>query len=174
MPDSGTALVGGCSLRDRQALVRNAGFVPEEPNLFGSFSVEYNLSLFAGLFALPMARVREVMREFGLENFRTGKVQNLSKGLKQRVSIGRSLLPDPPVLLLDEPTSGLDFDMTREVHRLVKKTNLDGKTILFSSHRPEEIRALASRLIVLHRGSVVFDGPPATYFSSPVHQELYV
>jgi ABC-2 type transport system ATP-binding protein len=174
VPDSGTALVGGCRLSDRQSLVRNAGFVPEEPNLFESFSVEYNLSLFAALFALSASRVPQVMREFGLESFRAATVRNLSKGLKQRVSISRSLLPDPPVLLLDEPTSGLDFDMTREVHRLVKKTNLDGKTILFSSHRPEEIRALASRMIVLHKGGVVFDGTPERYFSSAVHRELYV
>ena len=105
--------------------------------------------------------------------FRKTKVQSLSKGLKQRVSIGRALLPDPPVLLLDEPTSGLDFEMTREIYRLMSSMHSAGKTILFTSHRPEEIKNLATRIMVLHQGSVVFDGAPQEYFQSDIHEKLY-
>jgi ABC-type multidrug transport system ATPase subunit len=97
----------------------------------------------------------------------------LSKGLKQRVSIGRSLLADPPLLLFDEPTSGLDFEMTKEIHLLLKEIHTLGKTILFTSHRPEEIRTLATRIMVLHQGILVFDGPPAEYFESHIHENLY-
>jgi ABC-type multidrug transport system ATPase subunit len=173
VPDSGEVRVDGIDLNNRRALVRKIAFVPETPNLFDFFSVEYNLSLFARLFRIPFSRIEETLKEFNLHAFRHNKVQVLSKGLKQRVSIGRSLLADPPLLLFDEPTSGLDFEMTREIHLLLKKIHALGKTILFTSHRPEEIRTLATRIMVLHQGSLVFDGPPVEYFESHVHQTLY-
>jgi ABC-type multidrug transport system ATPase subunit len=114
-----------------------------------------------------------MLQEFNLLPFRHNKVQVLSKGLKQRVSIGRSLLADPPILLFDEPTSGLDFEMTREIYSLLQKLNASGKTKLFTSHRPEEIKTLATRIMILHQGTLVFDGPPAEYFESHIHQNLY-
>ena len=97
----------------------------------------------------------------------------VEKGLKQRVNICRALLSDPPVLLFDEPTSGLDFEMTKELYRLLKNIHDSGKIILFTSHRPEEIRNLATRIIVLHEGNLVFDGSPQQYFESEIHENLY-
>ena len=173
VPDSGKVLVDGINLKNRIALVRKLGFVPETPNLFDFFSVEYNFKLFARLFQIPFSRIEEILKEFNLLTYRHNKVQVLSKGLKQRVSIGRSILADPPVLLFDEPTSGLDFEMTKEVYRLLKSTHASGKTILFTSHRPEEIKPLATRIMLLHQGSVVFDGPPQEYFQSKIYENLY-
>ena len=173
IPDNGEVLVDGINLKNRMALVRKIGFVPETPNLFDFFSVEYNFKLFARLFQIPFSRIEEILQEFNLLTYRHNKVQVLSKGLKQRVSIGRSILADPPVLLFDEPTSGLDFEMTKEVYRLLKSTHASGKTILFTSHRPEEIKTLATRIMLLHQGSVVFDGPPQEYFQSKIYENLY-
>ncbi|MHB8150117.1 MAG: ABC transporter ATP-binding protein [Desulfobulbia bacterium] len=173
IPDSGEVVVDGINLENRMALVRKIGFVPETPNLFDFFSVEYNFKLFARLFQIPFSRIEEILQEFNLLTYRHNKVQVLSKGLKQRVSIGRSLLADPPVLLFDEPTSGLDFEMTKEVYRLLKSTHASGKTILFTSHRPEEIKTLATRIMLLHQGSLVFDGPPQEYFQSKIYENLY-
>lgn len=173
IPDSGEVLVDGINLKNRMALVRKIGFVPETPNLFDFFSVEYNFKLFARLFQIPCSRIEEILKEFNLLTYRHNKVQVLSKGLKQRVSIGRSLLADPPVLLFDEPTSGLDFEMTKEVYRLLKSTHASGKTILFTSHRPEEIKTLATRIMLLHQGSLFFDGPPQEYFQSKIYENLY-
>jgi len=173
LPDSGEVLVDGINLKNRMAMVRKVGFVPETPNLFDFFSVEYNFKLFARLFQISFLRIEETLKEFNLLPYRNNKIQVLSKGLKQRVSIGRSLLADPPVLLFDEPTSGLDFEMTKEIYRLLKNTHATGKTILFTSHRPEEIKTLATRVILLHQGSVVFDGPPREYFQSTIHENLY-
>jgi len=173
LPDSGEVLVDGINLKNRMALVRKVGFVPETPNLFDFFSVEYNFKLFARLFQIPFLRIEETLKEFNLLPYRHNKIQVLSKGLKQRVSIGRSLLADPPVLLFDEPTSGLDFEMTKEIYRLLKSTHASGKTILFTSHRPEEIKTLATRVILLHQGSLVFDGPPQEYFQSKIYENLY-
>jgi len=172
-PDSGHATIDDIDLRNRVAVVEKVGFVPEVANLFDFFTVEYNLKLFALLFRIPMTRVDEVLKEFNLLPFRKSKIQELSKGLKQRVNIGRALLSDPPVLLFDEPTSGLDFEMTKELYRLLKNIHDSGKIILFTSHRPEEIRNLATRIMVLHEGGLVFDGSPQQYFESEIHENLY-
>lgn len=169
LPDSGRVLVDGINLENRLDVVRKIGFVPETPNLFDFFSVEYNLKLFARLFHAPSGRIEEILQEFDLLPFRNSKVQDLSKGLRQRVSIGRSLLADPPLLLFDEPTSGLDFEMTKEIYRLLRDFHASGKTIVFTSHRPEEIKTLATRVIMLHQGHVLFDGSPQEYFQSDVY-----
>jgi ABC-type multidrug transport system ATPase subunit len=174
LPDSGQVLVNGVDLKSRSAFVKLVGFVPETPNLFDFFSVEYNLKLFAGFFQAPSSRTEKILKEFGLLPFRRKTIQALSKGLKQRVSIGRSLLADPPVILFDEPTAGLDFEMTREVYRLLKSIHARGKTIIFTSHRPEEIRTLATRILVLHKGKMVFDGRPEKYFRSKAYKDLYL
>jgi ABC-type multidrug transport system ATPase subunit len=173
LPQSGSAFVDGIDLKYRAAIARKIAFIPEVPNLFDFFSVEYNLRLFASLSRSPSLRVDEILREFNLLPYRKSKVQSLSKGMKQRVSIGRALLADPPVLLLDEPTSGLDFEMTREIYRLMGSMHEAGRTILFTSHRPEEIRNLATRILLLHEGRLVFDGSPEDYFRSEAHARLY-
>lgn len=174
VPDSGGAAIEGITLRDRRALVRKIGFVPETPNLHDAFSVDYNLRLFGRLFGAPVLRTEDLLQEFKLLPFRRSAVRTLSKGLKQRVSIARSLLADPAVLLLDEPTSALDFETTRDIYRLIRGIHTLGKTVLFTSHRPEEIKTLATRIIVLHEGSAVFDGTPDAYFQSTFYQTLYV
>jgi len=173
VPDAGSAMIDGIDLKNRAAVVRGVGFIPEVPNLFDGFSVEYNLRLFAALSRTPFLRVEEILGEFNLLPFRKTRVQVLSKGLKQRVNIGRALLADPALLILDEPTSGLDFEMTREIHRLLNTMHHAGKTILFTSHRPEEIKSLATRIMVLHEGSLIFDGPTEEYFRSEIHEKLY-
>jgi ABC-2 type transport system ATP-binding protein len=173
-PDSGQVLVDGINLRNRLSVVRKIGFVPETPNLFDFFSVEYNLKLFARLCQVPFHRIEEIMKELDLLSFRKYKIRVLSKGLRQRVSIARALLANPSVLLFDEPTSGIDFDMTKEIYRLLKDYHALGKTIIFTSHRPEEIKTLATRIIVLHQGYLVFDGSPLKYFQSTIHEKLYV
>ncbi|TAK01218.1 MAG: ABC transporter ATP-binding protein [Candidatus Manganitrophaceae bacterium] len=173
VPDGGAVRVEGVDLKNRLALVRKMGFVPETPNLFDLFSVEYNLKLFARLFRVPFSRVEETLKEFNLLSHRRHNIIDLSKGLKQRVSIGRSLLADPPLLLFDEPTSGLDFEMTKDIYTLLQRLHASGKTILFTSHRPEEIKTLATRIMVLHQGGLVFDGPPGDYFQSNIHENLY-
>jgi ABC-type multidrug transport system ATPase subunit len=172
-PDGGNVLIDGIDLKNRVAVVKKMGFIPEVPNLFDAFSIQYNLKLFAALAQIPALRVEEILNELNLSPFRKSKVQTLSKGLKQRVSIGRALLANPPILLLDEPTSGLDFEMTREIYRLLGSMHGEGKTIIFTSHRPEEIKSLATRVMVLHKGSLVFDGTTQEYFESETHERLY-
>ena len=172
-PDSGHVMVDSINLENRLAVVRKIGFVPEIPNLFDFFSVEYNLRIFARLFRIPFLHIEKILTEFDLLSFRKNRIQVLSKGLRQRVSIGRALLADPPVLIFDEPTSGLDFEMTQEIYRLLKSFRALGKTIIFTSHHPEEIKTLATRIIVLHQGRMVFDGSCQKYAESGLHEKLY-
>ena len=173
-PDSGQVLVEGINLKNRMAIVHKIGFVPELPNLFDLFSVEYNFKLFTRLFQVPTSRIEEILTEFELLPFRNTKIQFLSKGLKQRVSIGRTLLANPPILLFDEPTSGIDFEMTQEIYKLIQEYHASGKTILFTSHRPDEIKTLATRIIMLQRGNLIFDGSPEKYFQSEIHEKSYL
>lgn len=173
VPDSGTVLIDSIDLHNRKDVVGKVGFIPEVPNLFDFFSVEYNLNLFAKLARAPKSRVEDILDEFNLLPFRHSKVQALSKGLKQRVNIGRALLADPALLILDEPTSGLDFEMTTEIYRLLNAMHAVGKTIVFTSHRPEEIKSLATRIMVLHESKLIFDGTPQAYFQSEIHERLY-
>lgn len=170
-PDRGEILVNGLNLKNRQAAVKTIGFVPEVPNLFDSFTVEYNLNFFARLFGAPNSRVDEILQEFNLLSFKNAKVRTLSKGLRQRVNIGRSLIADPPFLLLDEPTSGLDIDMTSEVYRMMLQMHKAGKTILFTTHRPEEIKDLATRMLGFNKGILIFDGRPADYLQTAFYKD---
>lgn len=169
-PDSGEITVNGVDLIRRKTVVRLVGFVPEVPNLFEFFSVEYNLKLFALLFGAPLSRVDEILHEFNLLTFKKAQVRTLSKGLRQRVSIGRSLISNPAFLLLDEPTSGLDVDMTGEVYRMMIQMHKAGKTILFTTHRPEEIKDLATRILAFNKGHLKFDGTPGDYFQTPLYK----
>ncbi len=172
VPDSGQVTIQGVELRDRLAMVRKVGFVPETPNLHEAFSVNYNFFLFARLFGVPASRVDDTLETLKLLPYRHSTVRTLSKGLKQRVNIGRSLITDPPVLLLDEPTAALDFEAMEDIHHLFHQVQARGTTILFSSHRPEEIKSLATRILALHNGMLVFDGDPDAFFQSSCHRTL--
>src|SRR5690554_6483053 len=84
VPDSGDVSIDGIDLNNRAAAVRKIGFIPEDPNLFDFFSVQYNLKLFAKLSQTPLLRVEDILTELNLQSFRKAKVQTLSKGLDRK------------------------------------------------------------------------------------------
>lgn len=173
LSDAGQIKFEDVDRKNKKLFCTRVGFVPEVPNLFDFFSVEYNLKLFSRLFQLPASRVDEILEEFHLSRMRKTKVGQLSKGLKQRVSLARALLPNPSILLVDEPTSGLDFETTKDVCRLLCTMRDTGKTIVFTSHRLEEFKSIANRILALREGHLVFDGSTSDFFQSTLYQSLY-
>jgi ABC-2 type transport system ATP-binding protein len=105
-------------------------------------------------------RIRAVVDLCDLSTVLHKPISKLSKGFRQRVGMAQALLHEPDVLILDEPTAGLDPNQIREVRRTMRRLG-EEKTILLSTHILQEVRAMASRVIVIHEGSLVYDGPVA-------------
>jgi ABC-2 type transport system ATP-binding protein len=162
-PTSGEASVAGVPLT-RQTIdqVRGqVGFLTEAPGLWDRLSVEVNLLTYARLHQLPHPRavVAQALERFGLSDRATSLCAELSKGLKQRVAIARTLLHDPPVVLLDEPTSGLDPQSARLVRDLVRELKARGHAVIISTHNLDEAERMADRVGVLRRTFLAVASP---------------
>lgn len=159
--------IDGLNVRRYGKLVRRrVGYVPQEIAFYDDYRVIEVVRLIARLRGATRRDVVSCLPGVGLEEHRRKRVRELSGGMKQRLALGLALLNDPPVLALDEPTSNLDSGARNELlSRLIKLKNA-GKTILFISHRPEEVIGLADRVLTLEQGRVVAD-QSAELFASP-------
>ena len=137
---------------------RRIGYVPQRPPVF-DMTVTAFLHLFSDLREAPVEPARERMAEFGLPPAEVGQKQMsaLSGGMLQKTLLALALGAEVPVLLLDEPTASLDPSSRREFVRVLEGVD-EGRTILFATHRLEDVESLASRVILIHGGGVVFDG----------------
>ena len=164
-PTSGTVRVGGEELTHRNAsrLRGRIGFLTEAPGLWDRLPVRRNLEVYARLHGLPDAErvVDEALATFELTARAADPAAQLSKGLKQRVALARTLLHRPAVVLLDEPTSGLDPEASREVRELILRLRDQGRAILVSTHNLDEVERIADRVAVLRRQLVASDTPQA-------------
>jgi sodium transport system ATP-binding protein len=106
-------------------------------------------------------RVGQMVELFGLADFAGRLCGKLSTGQRQRVSLARALVHDPPVLILDEPTHGLDVLSGQAIYDFIVRERGRGKTILFSTHQMEEVELLADRVGVMRQGELVAEGRPA-------------
>lgn len=153
-PSSGSAVVDGLPLgaKNGSAVRSRIAIMPESPGLYLRLSVTENLEFFAGLYELDdvRGRIGRALRAVKLEDRAAELCGSLSKGLRQRVALGRALLNDPAVLFLDEPTSGLDPVATREVHGLIASLRERGVTIFLTTHRLEEAERLCDRVAILN------------------------
>ncbi len=154
-PTSGSATVAGIPLSTENgpAIRKLISIMPESPGLYQRLTVTENLACFAGLYDLPDAkeRIDGALRSVNLTERATDLCGALSKGLRQRVALARSLLNDPKILFLDEPTSGLDPVATRDVHELITSLRERGVTIFLTTHRLEEAERLCHRVAILNR-----------------------
>ncbi len=163
-PDGGTASINGHDILEEPLKVKGiVGLLPERASLYERLTVRENLMFFARLYGLGRGeaevRVRELLSMMGIYDRIDEPVANLSKGLKQRLSIARALIHDPPVLLLDEPTSGLDPMSSRRIRDLIKELGKTGKTVLLSSHNLGEVEFICQRIAVIN-GRLLAIGSP--------------
>jgi ABC-2 type transport system ATP-binding protein len=157
-PSGGTVQVFGGDPRDAHSRIR-LGAMLQVARVPETLKVREHLDLFTSYYPapLPIAQLLEVAGLQGLENRLFGK---LSGGQKQRVLFALSLCGNPDLLLLDEPTVGLDVETRRGLWKQIRKLVDAGKSVLLTTHYLAEAEALADRVVVLHRGSVVAEGTP--------------
>lgn len=128
------------------------GYVPQELAFYDDLSAQETLRFYAGLKGVGNSRLDHVLAEVGLTDHAAKAVAALSGGMKQRLALASALLADPPLLILDEPTSNLDAAARDDFVKLLRRQQAQGKTLLFTSHRLEEVEALAGRVLVLEAG----------------------
>ena len=157
-PTEGSITIDGIDIiKNPIKAQRTIGYLPEHNPLYTEMYVREYLQFTANLYpAVPRNRVEEVIALTGLLPESNKKIEALSKGYRQRVGLASALIHDPKVLILDEPTTGLDPNQLVEIRNIVKELGKH-KTVLLSSHIMQEIQAVASRVIVLHKGNIVLD-----------------
>jgi ABC-type multidrug transport system ATPase subunit len=133
---------------------RSVGYVPQE-TVFYDWSVQATMEFYARLKKVDPTRIAPLLDRLGLVEHATKQVSALSGGLKQRLALAIALLADPPVLLLDEPTANLDAQARADYLKQLSALRTEGRTVIFASHRQEEIDALADRVLVLEGGRLV-------------------
>jgi ABC-2 type transport system ATP-binding protein len=157
-PTRGSVVVDGIELTPGSAgtLRGRMGFLTESPGLWDRLTVRENLAIYADLYGTdrPASRVEALLEVLGLASHASARTAELSKGLRQKVALGRALVHDPEILLLDEPLSGLDPEVSRSVRALIHDRRTRGCAILLSTHNLFEAERDADRIAIL-RGTLV-------------------
>jgi heme exporter protein A len=153
----GEVRVAGYLLPGQAASVRRSlGVVSHLPLLYGDLTAEENLRFFGRMYDLSglEKRIPEVLEVVGLSARRHDLVRTFSRGMQQRLAIGRAILHDPEVLLFDEPHTGLDQDACDMLDRLLKEVSGRGRTVVMTSHDLSRVESLGTRFDVLSRGVI--------------------
>ncbi len=132
------------------------GYLPEHNPLYLEMYVREYLNFNAGVYQIPKSRIEEVIELTGLSPEAHKKINQLSKGYRQRVGLANALLHNPEVLILDEPTTGLDPNQLVEIRQLIKNLGKE-KTVLLSTHIMQEVEAICDRVIIINKGEIVAD-----------------
>jgi ABC-2 type transport system ATP-binding protein len=161
-PSSGTLTMDGIDvLKNPDAVKQVLGYLPEESRLYETMTVDDYLRFFGEIYGLPKETIRsrgsELLASLSLEPDRK-KIGELSKGMKRKVAIARSLIHDPSILIFDEPTSGLDPMTSRFIVDYLRELKSAGKTIILSAHNLYQVEAICDRVMILRRGKTVADG----------------
>lgn len=155
----------------------NVGMVFQQFNLFSHLTVIENITLVPiklGLLTKEKAykKGEKLLNDIGLLNKENEKPINLSGGEQQRVAIVRALMMEPKLLLFDEPTSSLDPQMTREVLELIKKIATTGMNMMIVSHELNFVKEVATRILFIKDGKIIFDGPKEEFFNNKDNQDI--
>ncbi len=156
-PSLGEVTVAGYRLPNEAAAVRaRLGVVSHLPLLYGDLSAEENLRFYGRMYGLSNLelRITEVLEMVGLENRRRDLVRTFSRGMQQRLAIGRAVLHDPDVMLFDEPYTGLDQDASSMLDEVLQTVAAKGRTVVMTSHDLARAEDLATRFDILSRGVI--------------------
>lgn len=158
-PTAGTARVLGHDVAsDPVEVRRNLGFYSASTALYPRLTARETLTLFARVNKYPAERTRrrveEMIERFGLGDYAGARIEKLSSGMKQKVSIARTVVHDPPVLIFDEPTVGLDVLNALDLQKAIQELRDDGKAILFSTHIMSEAERLCDRIAIIDKGRI--------------------
>ena len=165
-PTEGTAVVCGSDIvADPLEVRRKIGFLSGNTGLYGRLTPREIVSYFGRLHGLTKARLNdridELFNTLAIESFADRKSDSLSAGMKQKVSIARTLIHDPQVIVFDEPTTGLDVAAAQTILRLIETCKEQGKSVIFSTHHMHEVERLCDRVVLIHQGGKCFEGSVA-------------
>ncbi|QQS44251.1 ATP-binding cassette domain-containing protein [Candidatus Roizmanbacteria bacterium] len=158
-PNTGTVRVNKLDpLTNRMDILPDIGYLPENNPLYGDMKVREYLTFVAEVKGIiDPKKVEEVITNVAITEKAMAKIDELSRGYRQRVGLAAALIGDPHILILDEPTSGLDPIEQEKIKNLIKKT-AKNKIIIFSTHILSEVEDIATRLVIISKGEVVYDG----------------
>ncbi|GKX68634.1 ATP-binding cassette domain-containing protein [Inconstantimicrobium mannanitabidum] len=163
-PTSGTINVNNFDVMKNPAEVRrNIGILfGGEVGIYDRLTARENIRYFAELNDVKKeeieGRINELVEDLDMKEYADKRVGKFSRGMKQKVSIARSIVHYPSIMLFDEPTTGLDVTAARTIHDFIRKCKEEGKTILLSSHSMKEVEKLCDRVIIIHKGKIVEEG----------------
>ncbi len=163
VPTEGTATVAGYDIVKNSDKVRaNVGFLSTATALYGRLTAQEMVEYFGHLFGMDNARLKrridELFSRLEMNDFRDRRCEKLSTGMKQKVSIARTLVHDPPVMIFDEPTIGLDVMTARSIVAFIRECRKDGKTVIFSTHVMTEAEKLCDTIGIIHNGRIRAEG----------------
>ena len=158
-PSKGTVLVSGIDVISNPIEAqKKIGYLPEHNPLYLDMYVKEYLQFQASLHNIEKSRINEIIDRVGLKIEAHKKINQLSKGYRQRVGLAAAILHNPEVLILDEPTTGLDPNQLVEIRQLIKELGKD-KTVLLSTHIMQEVEAMCDRVIIINKGEIVINKP---------------
>lgn len=162
-PTRGLAEVAGINvMHDAEGVRRNIGFMSCNTGIYDRMTAREMVEYFGRLYGIPeeqlQTRIEEIFDILQMHDIKDRLGSKMSTGMKQKVSIARTIVHDPPVIIFDEPTSGLDVLVARNVLKTVEVLKEQGKCIIFSTHIMREVEKLCDRISVIHRGRILDEG----------------
>jgi len=162
-PTSGSASVEGFDILTNPEQVRsNLGFLSGDTGLYNRLTAREILTYFGRLYDVSEAKIKDRIQEMAdlldMHSFLDKKIDFLSTGMRQKVSIARSVIHDPPVMIFDEATAGLDILTARNIVEFIHSCKAEQKCVLFSTHIMREAERIADRIVMIHEGNVLANG----------------
>ncbi|WP_371379025.1 ATP-binding cassette domain-containing protein [Thalassotalea aquiviva] len=162
-PDSGAVMVNGVDVLKKPLLAKQKiGFLSGKTGLYARLTAKENVEFFARLHGVSKkdlaVKGEQIYQQLGIVDYLDRRVEQLSTGMQQKVSIARAVIHSPEVLILDEPTTGLDIMATETIMNFVQQMREQGTAVIFSTHHLDEIALLADRVSVIERGQSCFNG----------------